>query len=93
MLVAEEISDLTEQISQGGKTIYELERMKKLLEVEKSDIRAALEEAEVNNTPTVHICHLFPKPPHPPTVCQPGNSRARGEQNPEVPDGAAADED
>ncbi|KAM9350725.1 myosin-7B-like [Symphorus nematophorus] len=42
----EEILDLTDQISLGGKTIHELERMKKILDVEKSDIRAALEEAE-----------------------------------------------
>ncbi|XP_075332039.1 myosin-4-like isoform X2 [Odontesthes bonariensis] len=42
----EEILDLTDQISHGGKTIHELERMKKVLDVEKSDIRAALEEAE-----------------------------------------------
>lgn len=46
-LIAEEIADLTDQISQGGKTIHELERIKKILDVEKSDIRAALEEAEV----------------------------------------------
>lgn len=44
----EEISDLTDQISQGGKTIHELEKMKKGLDVEKSEIKAALEEAEVN---------------------------------------------
>lgn len=49
-LFAEEILDLTDQISQGGKTIYELERKKKILDVEKSDIRAALEEAEVTGT-------------------------------------------
>lgn len=48
-LTPEEILDLTEQLNQGGKTIYELERMKKLLDVEKSDIRAALEEAEVGD--------------------------------------------
>ncbi|PWS22665.1 hypothetical protein DKP78_17175, partial [Enterococcus faecium] len=42
----EEITDLTDQISQGGKTIYELEKMKKALDVEKSDIQAALEEVE-----------------------------------------------
>ncbi|XP_069383344.1 myosin-7B-like [Paralichthys olivaceus] len=42
----DEILDLTDQISHGGKTIHELERMKKILDVEKSDIRAALEEAE-----------------------------------------------
>lgn len=44
---AEEISDLTDQISQGGKTIHELEKMKKGLDLEKSEIQAALEEAEV----------------------------------------------
>ncbi|KAJ8016562.1 hypothetical protein DPEC_G00008530 [Dallia pectoralis] len=42
----EEIADLTDQISQGGKTIYELERVKKVLDVEKSEIKAALEEVE-----------------------------------------------
>ncbi|XP_040904980.1 myosin-7B-like [Toxotes jaculatrix] len=42
----EEILDLTDHISQEGKTIHELERIKKILDVEKSDIRAALEEAE-----------------------------------------------
>uniref|UniRef100_G3N4U4 Myosin, heavy chain 7B, cardiac muscle, beta a n=1 Tax=Gasterosteus aculeatus TaxID=69293 RepID=G3N4U4_GASAC len=42
----EEILDLTDQIGQGVKTIYELERIKKILDVEKSDIRAALEEAQ-----------------------------------------------
>ncbi|XP_039657330.1 myosin-7B-like [Perca fluviatilis] len=41
----DEILDLTDQISLGGKTIYDLERTKKILDVEKSDIRAALEEA------------------------------------------------
>ncbi|XP_035770463.1 myosin-6-like [Neolamprologus brichardi] len=43
---SKEIVDLTDQISQEGKTIHELERMKKILDVEKSNIRAALEEAE-----------------------------------------------
>ncbi|KAI1233298.1 Myosin-7, partial [Lamprotornis superbus] len=42
----EEIADLTDQISLGGKTIHELEKVKKVLEGEKSDIHAALEEAE-----------------------------------------------
>lgn len=43
----EEITDLTDQISQGAKTIHELEKMKKGLEVEKNEIQAALEEVEV----------------------------------------------
>ncbi|NXR18598.1 MYH7 protein, partial [Cinclus mexicanus] len=42
----EEIADLTDQISLGGKTIHELEKVKKVLETEKIDIQAALEEAE-----------------------------------------------
>lgn len=48
MFLTEEISDLTDQISQGGKTIHELEKIKKGLDLEKSEIKAALEEAEVN---------------------------------------------
>lgn len=43
----EEISDLTEQIAEGGKAIHELEKVKKQIEQEKSEIQAALEEAEV----------------------------------------------
>lgn len=43
----EEISDLTEQIAEGGKQIHELEKIKKQVEQEKCDIQAALEEAEV----------------------------------------------
>lgn len=46
--LAEEIADLTDQISLGGKTIHELEKVKKVLESEKGDIQAALEEAEVS---------------------------------------------
>lgn len=48
LFLTEEISDLTDQISQGGKTIHELEKIKKSLDIEKSEIQAALEEAEVN---------------------------------------------
>uniref|UniRef100_H0WMB6 Myosin heavy chain 1 n=1 Tax=Otolemur garnettii TaxID=30611 RepID=H0WMB6_OTOGA len=44
----EEISDLTEQIAEGGKRIHELEKIKKQIEQEKSELQAALEEAEVN---------------------------------------------
>ncbi|XP_056589340.1 myosin-7 isoform X2 [Triplophysa dalaica] len=42
----EEITDLTEQIGQDNKAIHELEKVKKTLDHEKSDIHAALEEAE-----------------------------------------------
>ncbi|XP_071386590.1 myosin heavy chain 7-like [Centroberyx affinis] len=42
----EEISDLTEQLGEGGKTVHELEKVRKHLEQEKTEIQAALEEAE-----------------------------------------------
>uniref|UniRef100_A0A4W5NCR6 Myosin tail domain-containing protein n=1 Tax=Hucho hucho TaxID=62062 RepID=A0A4W5NCR6_9TELE len=40
----EDIADLSDQISQGGKTIHELEQIKKGLDMEKSEIQAALQE-------------------------------------------------
>lgn len=43
----EEISDLTEQLGEGGKNIHELEKIRKQLEQEKAEIHTALEEAEV----------------------------------------------
>lgn len=46
--ITEEISDLTEQIAEGGKRIHELEKIKKQIEQEKSELQAALEEAEVD---------------------------------------------
>lgn len=48
---AEEISDLTDQVSLSGKSIQELEKAKKALEGEKSELQAALEEAEVRDWP------------------------------------------
>lgn len=47
---AEEISDLTDQVSLSGKSIQELEKAKKALEGEKSELQAALEEAEVGRS-------------------------------------------
>ena len=43
----EEISDLTEQLGETGKSIHELEKVRKTLEQEKAEIQTALEEAEV----------------------------------------------
>lgn len=48
-LSIEEISDLTEQIAEGGKRIHELEKIKKQIEQEKSELQSALEEAEVTS--------------------------------------------
>jgi len=47
----EEISDLSEQLGESGKTIHELEKVRKQLEQEKAEIQAALEEAEVGAWP------------------------------------------
>ncbi|XP_056258001.1 myosin heavy chain, fast skeletal muscle-like isoform X4 [Seriola aureovittata] len=44
----QEISDLTEQIGETGKTIHELEKFKKQVETEKCDMQTALEEAEAS---------------------------------------------
>lgn len=46
-LLLGEISDLTEQLGEGGKSIHELEKIRKQLEQEKAEIQTALEEAEV----------------------------------------------
>uniref|UniRef100_A0A8B9WVZ4 Myosin-6 n=1 Tax=Bos mutus grunniens TaxID=30521 RepID=A0A8B9WVZ4_BOSMU len=44
----EEISDLTEQLGEGGKNMHELEKVRKQLEVEKLELQSALEEAEAS---------------------------------------------
>lgn len=56
MTPTEEIADLSDQISQGAKTIHELEKMKKGLELEKSEIQAALEEVEVSSFASSLTC-------------------------------------
>nr|XP_042141316.1 myosin-6 [Peromyscus maniculatus bairdii] len=44
----EEISDLTEQLGSTGKSIHELEKIRKQLEAEKLELQSALEEAEAS---------------------------------------------
>ena len=44
--LAEEIHDLTEQLSERGRSTYESEKARKRLEMEKEELQAALEEAE-----------------------------------------------
>lgn len=59
ILPLEEISDLTEQIGDTGKSIHELEKAKKTLETEKTEIQTALEEAEVQqHQELTHKKHL-----------------------------------
>uniref|UniRef100_UPI0037E802FE myosin heavy chain, fast skeletal muscle-like n=1 Tax=Semicossyphus pulcher TaxID=241346 RepID=UPI0037E802FE len=42
----QEVTDLTEQIGETGKSIHELEKAKKTTETEKAEVQSALEEAE-----------------------------------------------
>lgn len=58
-MITEEISDLTEQLGEGGKSIHELEKIRKQLEQEKAEIQAALEEAEVREIYLVIAFSLF----------------------------------
>ena len=44
--IQEEIADLTDQVSEGAKSIAELEKAKRAIEVERNDLAATLEETE-----------------------------------------------
>lgn len=44
--MAEEIADLTDQLSDGGKSVHELQKAKKKIEMEKEELQASLEESE-----------------------------------------------
>ena len=46
LLFAEEIHELTEQLSEGGRSVHEVEKARRRLEMEKEELQAALEEAE-----------------------------------------------
>ena len=51
--LSDEIKDIMEQISEGGRSIHEIERQRKRLETEKRELQAALEEAEGKRRLTV----------------------------------------
>merc|ERR1712055_1213462 len=44
--LSNEIKDIMDQISEGGHTIHEIDKIRKRLEAEKLELQAALEEAE-----------------------------------------------
>merc|ERR1712038_579078 len=44
--LADEIKDLLDQLSDGGRSIHELDKQRRRLEVEKEELQSALEEAE-----------------------------------------------
>ena len=73
---AEEISDLTDQVSLSGKSIQELEKAKKALEGEKSELQATLEEAEVRGG--VDTDPLLPGLPSQHTLTAPSALHPRG---------------
>ncbi|XP_029433444.1 myosin-16 isoform X2 [Rhinatrema bivittatum] len=47
-ILQEEIKDLIDQLGEGGKSIHELQKLKKKLEVERDELHVALEEAEAS---------------------------------------------
>ena len=66
-LSAEEVKDLENQLSEGGVSVHELEKMKKKLEQEKEELTESLEEAEAqlegeeakvdtSTHPVLHTC-------------------------------------
>lgn len=56
----EEIADLTDQLSDGGKSVHELQKAKKKIEMEKDELQASLEESEaaLEVTYLQQICKL-----------------------------------
>lgn len=47
-LLTEEIKELVDQLGEGGRSVHELQKAKKKLEVEKEELHLALEEAEAS---------------------------------------------
>ena len=44
--ISEEIHDLTDQLGEGGRSVHDIDKARKRLEMEKEELQAALEEAE-----------------------------------------------
>ena len=44
--VVDEIHELTDQLTEGGRSVHEVEKARRRLEMEKEELQAALEEAE-----------------------------------------------
>lgn len=47
-VLTEEIKELVDQLGEGGRSVHELQKAKKKLEVEKEELQLALEEAEAS---------------------------------------------
>lgn len=48
ILFTEEIKELVDQLGEGGRSVHELQKAKKKLEVEKEELQLALEEVETS---------------------------------------------
>lgn len=46
--LTEEIKELVDQLGEGGRSVHELQKAKKKLEVEKEELQLAMEEAEAS---------------------------------------------
>ena len=46
MSLSDEIHDLTDQLGEGGRSVHEMDKARRRLELEKEELQAALEEAE-----------------------------------------------
>lgn len=46
IFLSEEIKELIDQLGEGGRSVHELQKLKKKLEIEKEELQVALEEAE-----------------------------------------------
>lgn len=46
VFLSEEIKELIDQLGEGGRSVHELQKLKKKLEIEKDELQVALEEAE-----------------------------------------------
>ena len=44
--IVDEISDLTDQLGEGGKSVHDLDKARRKLMIEKEELQGALEEAE-----------------------------------------------
>lgn len=72
-ILAEEIADLTDQLSDGGKSVHELQKAKKKIEMEKEELQASLEESEAALEVSVSAAgHNTSRPlAHPLDYCSP----------------------
>ena len=44
--LAQEIKDINDQLGEGGKSVHELQKMRRRLELERDELQQALEDAE-----------------------------------------------